>query len=166
VDIQPHIAFGGALRFAGMQPDAHSHCCVLGPGVSGKSALDVHRGADRIAGAGKDYEKGIALRVHLLPVPLPEGRSQQAPALLQESSVAFAQLLQQVRGPFYIGEEQGDGSSRQLRHSWPPRVMTAEDASHLRNGHAPIVHRYEYLTQLFTALTHLFARNRLFKGFF
>src|SRR5260221_342182 len=55
---------------------------------------------------------------------------------------------------------------RQLRHSWPPCVMTAEDMSHLRNGHAPIVHRYEYLTQLFTALTHLFARNRLFKGFF
>ncbi len=122
VDIQPHIALGGALRFAGMQPNAHSHYCGLGPGVSGKGALDVHRGAHRIGSAGKDHEKGIALRVPLLPMPLPEGRPQYVPALFQESSIVFAQLLQQARGPFHIGEEQGEGSRRQLRHNWPPRL--------------------------------------------
>jgi hypothetical protein len=59
-----------------MQSDPHLYYRVLRPGVSGKCPLDVHRGAHGIAGAGKDHEKGIALRVHLLPMPLPEGCSQ------------------------------------------------------------------------------------------
>ncbi len=38
-------------------------------------------------------------------------------------------------------------------------MMTAEDASHPSYGYAPIVHRYKYLAQLFTALTHVFAQK-------
>jgi hypothetical protein len=75
VNIQPHVALGGAPRLTGMQSDPHLYDRVLGPGVCGKCPLDVHRGAHGIAGAGKDHEKGIALRVHLLPMPLPEGCS-------------------------------------------------------------------------------------------
>ena len=86
--------------------------------MSGKGTLDVYCSAYRVASAGKNHEKGIALRVYLLPMPLPKGCSLQESALLQESIVACAHLLQEARGTFNIGEEQGERSRRQLRHNW------------------------------------------------
>ncbi len=105
VDIQPHVAFNRALRFTRMQADAHLYHRILGPRVNGKGTLDVHRRTDGVAGAGKDDEEGVALRIHLLPLPLPESRSQHVPTLLQQSGIVFAHLLQQARGSFYIREE-------------------------------------------------------------
>jgi hypothetical protein len=73
-----------------MQPDAHPHGDVLLPGVRGQRALDVDGGTHRIASAGKDHEKGIALRIHLMPLKLRKVVPQHLSALFQESSIALS----------------------------------------------------------------------------
>src|SRR5205085_2167050 len=71
-----------------------------------------------------------ALRVHLVAVPLVKGSTQELAALCEDAIIALAHLLKQACGTFYIGEEQGDRSRRQLMHAAPPDTG---DTTHSRS---------------------------------
>ncbi len=51
---------------------------------------------------------------------LMESRTQQVSALGQHVGVSLTQTVEQVRGPFDVGEEEGDHSGRELTHAAPP----------------------------------------------
>jgi hypothetical protein len=78
--IQSHIAFGNKPRLAGMQPDADAYWHTCREGVVVERVLSGDCGFDRIESAGKDYEEGIPLGIHLAPIPLPKRGAQQAAA--------------------------------------------------------------------------------------
>src|SRR5437588_7517693 len=90
IDVHPDVALGEKLGLPGMHPYAHPYRCVLRPHVRGKGTLDRNGCGDRIAGASKDDEKGIALGIHLLTMPLPDCATQHLPTLGQDASIALA----------------------------------------------------------------------------
>src|SRR6266700_4972147 len=73
-----------------------------------------------IGGASKSHEEGISLCVHDVPVPPPECRAEELAVLLQQVGVALTQLLKQTSGPLHVGEEQRDGSPREVMHTETP----------------------------------------------
>jgi hypothetical protein len=60
------------------------------------------------------------LRIDLVAVPLLEHGSQELTALRQQVWVALAYLLEETRRSLHIGEEQRDGSHREVVHTKPP----------------------------------------------
>src|SRR6266700_2598774 len=73
-----------------------------------------------IGGASKSHEEGISLCVHDVPVPPPECGAEELAVLLQQVGVALTHLLKQTSGPLHVGEEQRDGSPREVMHTEPP----------------------------------------------
>src|SRR5258708_135146 len=63
MDINPDVAFSAPLRFARMQPDAHSYDTPLRPGMEEESALHSDGGGDRIGGAGENQEERVPLGI-------------------------------------------------------------------------------------------------------
>src|SRR4030095_1214722 len=51
-----------------------------------------------------------------------ERLAEQAVVLAQSVRVAVTELLEQSRGPFDVGGEEGDGGGRELRHYLRPRL--------------------------------------------
>src|SRR6266704_4951442 len=98
VHIQAHIAFNRTLWLARMQTHADMHCGTSGPGMDSKRTLHLHCRAHRIGGACKGHEEGIALGVHLVPLPAVKGCTQELAALGEDAIIAVAYLLQQAGG--------------------------------------------------------------------
>src|SRR5215831_18176942 len=110
MDIQAQVAFGGKVRFAGMQTDPDTHVHVVGPGMSEKASLYPYGSRDGIGGASEDREEGVALGVDDLPTSAVERLLQQVPAVRQHPGVAITELLEQTGGSLHVREEQRDGS--------------------------------------------------------
>src|SRR5438067_221881 len=55
-----------------------------------------------------------------MTVPLVECCAQELAVLLQQVGVALTHLLKQTSGPLHVGEEQRDGSPREVTHTEPP----------------------------------------------
>src|SRR2546428_7174418 len=67
--VQANIALSRTLWLARMQTHAYMHFCTIGPGMGSKRTLHLHCRGHCIGGACKGHEEGIALGVHLVPVP-------------------------------------------------------------------------------------------------
>src|SRR5438270_4414183 len=78
-----------------------------------------------MGGASKGHEEGISLGVHLVTVPPPECRAQEVAILLQQVGVALTHLLKQTSGPLHVGEEQRDGSHREVMHTVLPCLRSS-----------------------------------------
>src|SRR5207244_9361044 len=88
--------------------------------MRGEGTLCCHCTSRGIGGASKSHEEGISLGVHDVPVPPLECCAEELAVLLQQVGVALTQLLKQTSGPLHVGEEQRDGSPREVMHTEPP----------------------------------------------
>jgi hypothetical protein len=67
---------------------------------------------DGIRGSREDREAGIALRVDFATsLPL-EDDPQESPVVVQHAGVRCAESLEELRGTFDVGEEEGDRPGR------------------------------------------------------
>ena len=84
--------------------------------MGGEASLRGDRGSDCSRSAGERGEKRIAFRAHFRPA----GRGKCLPddrlVLLPDGSVTIAQVSEQLRRAFDVGEQERDGASRQLSH--------------------------------------------------
>jgi hypothetical protein len=114
--------------------DAHAYAQVgsHGPVAGAERPLRVHRGADRLGGAGERGEEGVAFRVDLPPAVLGERRAQQAPVLREDLAVPAAQPRQQARRALDVGEQERDGATRKLGDSAElrPNVAFCQGSGH------------------------------------
>src|SRR6266704_6922233 len=117
--VQTSIALGGKRWFACMEPHTDTHDHSFGPDMRGEGTLCCHCRCYGIGGASKSHEEGISLGVHDVPVPPPECCAEELAVLLQQVGVALAHLLKQTGGPLHVGEEQSDGSHREVMHIEP-----------------------------------------------
>src|SRR5438045_3244599 len=81
MDSQAHVAFGGEVRLARVQPHADPHRLAFRPGMVSQNMLRGYRGGDSIGGTRESHEEGIALGVDLVAAKCVESGTQQAPAL-------------------------------------------------------------------------------------
>jgi len=65
---------------------------------------------DRIRGAGKGAEESIALGVDLDPLVRRHRFADQPPVLGENPLIARAELLEQLRRPLNVSEEEGDSA--------------------------------------------------------
>jgi hypothetical protein len=91
-----------------MQSHAYADHSACRPGILSQGVLRSGGGGKRIAGACKDDEERIALRIHLAAAVRLHRGTQDPSVLSKHLSILWAQLLQQPSGAFYIGEEKGD----------------------------------------------------------
>jgi hypothetical protein len=81
----------------------------------GERLLGRCRRAQRTGRGGKGDEEGIPLRVDLDAAVDAERGAQDAAVLRERLGVGFgAQLVQQLRRALDVGEDEGDGSGREL----------------------------------------------------
>src|SRR5437763_4974530 len=78
--VQAHIAFSRTLWLARMQTYADMHGGTIGPGMGSQRTLHLHCRGHRIGGACKGHEEGIALGVHLVPIPALKACTQELAA--------------------------------------------------------------------------------------
>ena len=81
----------------------------------------LRRGGGRncVRGPSERDEEGISLRVDLDPAVLVDRLADDAMVPGQDVRVLVAELMEQLRRALDVGEEEGDGSGRQLSHSRP-----------------------------------------------
>jgi hypothetical protein len=161
--VQPDVAFGGALRLAGMQPDAYTEHHPLRPGMVGEGTLHGDGSRDRIRRAGKGDEEGIPLGIDLVAVPAFEGGAQQVAIVGQHVAVPLLQPLEEGGGPFEIAEEQCKGSGWHVRHSRSPQYAyrsVCSCARFLSSGSPSSAERYRwYFLTLLCDNNHKLARE-------
>jgi hypothetical protein len=112
--------------------DPHLHR----PGGKGVSAVSGRR--ERLDRIGERIQEGVPLRVDLDSLVSREGLTQQTAMLGERVDVALlAQLLDQPRRPFDVGEEEGDGSARKRAHVLIMRREIATFNPSLREADGP-----------------------------
>src|SRR2546421_6265722 len=124
MDVQADIPVGRTLRLTRMQPYSHTHGDAVRPGMQREGALHIYCRRERVRRSRKDHKEGVALRVHLMAVPLLEGLAQQLTACGQHVLVALPELVQQTRGALDISKEECDGARRLRRHARAPVSVT------------------------------------------
>ena len=116
MDRKPRVAVARGHRLPGVQAHAHLDLDALGPGVGDKCTLAGDGRQQRVARAGERDEEAVPLRVDLVaPVGLERG-AQECLVLVQHRRVLVAQLLHEARRSLDVGEEEGDGALREVRH--------------------------------------------------
>jgi hypothetical protein len=110
VDVEPRIALGRSDRLA--RVDAHPDPDRAVP----QRLLSRRRGGERLFRAREAVEEGVALRVDLDTAMALEGFPQHTAVLGEDVGVAVAELVEQLRRAFDVGEEECDGPGRELAH--------------------------------------------------
>jgi len=111
VDIDPHIAFGCDERLTGVNSDPYAERAL------GKRVLPFARRLDSVAGPRERVEECVSLRVYLDPAALSE-RGTEDPSMFRENlRVLVTEVVQERRRALNVGEEEGDGSGREIAHS-------------------------------------------------
>ena len=106
--VEPDVSRLSDPRLTRVEADAHLEP-VLG-------ALDLHSRCDRVRRPRERGEERLALRVDLAPV-VPFERGADDPVVLRERRVVVvAELLEQARRSFDIGEEERHGARRKRGH--------------------------------------------------
>src|SRR5439155_12675762 len=114
---QADVALPSEGRLARVQAHAHPKVAPLRPLVASEAALSGQCGADCVLGPREGDKEGIALGVDLLTSSPREGLSEDALVLGQDIRVSAAQVLEQARRPFDVGEEKGDRPAGEIAHS-------------------------------------------------
>ena len=109
VDVVADVALVGKEGSTGMQPDAHLD-------RAGDEHLGEGRSGVECAGRGREREEeGVALRVDLDTTLGGARLPDDAPMLCQRLRVGLgAELVQQLRRPLDVGEEEGHRAGRKL----------------------------------------------------
>src|SRR5262245_30297385 len=97
-----------------MQTDAYADGGSLRPGMIGEGTLYGNGSRNSIGGTCEGYKESIPLHIYLRAVALLENRAQQLPEVGHHIGVVLAQLLQEARGSFDVGEEEGNGSGGEI----------------------------------------------------
>jgi hypothetical protein len=108
VHVEPDVPLVGAERLARVEAHPHPHRAAL------ERRLRIGRGLHCIGCTRKGDEERVTLRVDLDAVVQPERLPQRTPVLGQDARVAVAQLLEQPRRPFDVGEEKSHRPGRKL----------------------------------------------------
>jgi hypothetical protein len=98
--VQPHAHFDRAAR---------------------ESTLTVCGRSDRIGSPTERDEEGITLCVHLDAVVVCEGVSKETPMFMQRVRIGVAELMEELRRPFDVREEEGHDTGRECAHH--PRMI-------------------------------------------
>ena len=110
VDVKTHVSLRGACRRTRVDAHAHPHR------TAGERALPRPRRGRRRQRVREREEEGVALGIDLDAAVLPERIAQRAPVLRERCLILRTELAQQARRALDVGEEQGDGAVRELRH--------------------------------------------------
>jgi hypothetical protein len=75
------------------------------------------------------HKEGIPLGIHLRAIPGLDARAHHGVVLAQQVGVGRAELLQQARGAYDVGEQEGDSPAGQAGHiisiaTWQPKGNT------------------------------------------
>ena len=116
VDTQADIALLADLGLARVQSHSDLDLGAFGPRMRVKVALRRHRGPDSVLPAGESDEERVALCVDLVTAVSRHGLADDALVLGKHFCVVRADLLEQLRRPFDVGEEEGDRPARKLGH--------------------------------------------------
>ena len=92
------------------------HLDVARPVTGGDQALRLDRSEQRRAGAREGEEQPVAGRVDLGPIVLRERRPEDPVMFGQQAAVTVAEGLEEGGGSLDIGEQEGDGPSRETTH--------------------------------------------------
>ena len=119
VDVDADVPFVGDERLAGMQAHAHADRAPFERGAAGGG------GKQRIRGFREGDEERVALRVYLDATVGLERLAQRSSVAGEDLCIAVTELVDQPRGPFHVGEQEGNGSARQVAHSGIMRRVAA-----------------------------------------
>ena len=111
MDIGPNVPLVGDERLAGVDPDSDAH------GSVGERLLGVSSRGDRIGRARERDKERVALSVDLDPSVPRERVTEQLAVLRKDIRVTLAELVQQTRRAFDVGEEQRHRSARKSPHA-------------------------------------------------
>ena len=116
VHVQTHIGAPVRKWLAGMDADPGAQDLSRRPPLRKQGALDGHCCRRGVRDAGKHEKAGVANRVDPLAAVLHRATVEDLPVAGQHSRVLIPEPLHQASRAFDIGEEERDGSGRQLRH--------------------------------------------------
>ncbi len=114
VDADVVVATRHALPGVEPHPDADRR--PRGPVVGGQSPLRGDRRLHGRRGAPEDQEEGVSLGADLDPAALRDGPAHDGGVLVPNRRVQLTDLLEQLRGPLDVGEQEGDRPGGQLSH--------------------------------------------------
>ena len=114
MDINAHVTRRTDLRLARVQAHAHAHADAVGPGLGGQRALRLDHGLEGIRGAREGHEERVAVGADHAPMMLLKRLEQKLVLLRQHGGIFLAQLLQEPRRAFDIGEEERDCAGREI----------------------------------------------------
>jgi len=116
VHIHPHVIRSAEDAVSGVKTHSNANGAARRPGVGGEAPLRRDRGSDCSRSAGERGEKRIAFSAHFGPAGHGKCLPNNQLVLLPDGSVTIAQLPEQLRRAFDVGEQERDGASGQLRH--------------------------------------------------
>ncbi len=116
MDGEPGVATARCSRLARVQAHANLDLHAFRPGVRRDRELALDSRQECISRTREGDEEGVALGIDLVASVRFECRAQQALVLLEHAAVALPQQLDEPCRPFDVGEEEGDGSARQVGH--------------------------------------------------
>jgi hypothetical protein len=95
---------------------AHPHAHGLGPLVAGQRPLPLDRRHQRVPRAREGVEEAIAGRIDLVALLGGECLAQKPPMIVENALVPIAEVTQQSRRAFDVGEEERYRSPADGRH--------------------------------------------------
>ncbi len=119
VHAEAHVPLSGRTRLTRVQPHPDTDIDAIRPGVACERALRLGRAGDGVACPPEREEERVTLRVDLSPAVRLEALPQDALVIREDDVVLLAELLEEPRRPFDVGEEKRDGPGRQFSHPSP-----------------------------------------------
>ena len=115
--VEPDIGAAAEQPLPGMQPHSHADPGALRPRLGGEAALGIDGGGEGLRRAVEDDEKRVTLGQDLGAVMGLPGASPDLTMTLQERRPTGPQRLRQARRALDVGEQERDGSGRELGHA-------------------------------------------------
>ena len=115
--LDPHVGPCADPPLARVQPHAHADPRVVGPRMPLERELRLDRGTEGRGCGREDGEERVALRADDQAVVRLDRRPHDVVMLLEQRRVRVAEVLDEPRAPLDVGEQERDGSRRQVAES-------------------------------------------------